>query len=472
MRFNTLTFLAFFLAFFTLFYFVARSRQQKLWLVIFGSLLFYCFWDYRFLALLVGTGLLDFYLAQRIAQTPDKQRKKRLLALSVAANLGVLFTFKYAQFFVDNVAAGLGLLGLDLSAPVLGIVLPVGISFYTFQSISYTVDVYRGSFKPKKRFLDFLGALTFFPHLVAGPIVRASFILPQFETFTGARWSEARQGFLLIAFGLAKKSVADMLGLTVDRVFAGGQPLGLLESWTGALAFTGQLYCDFSGYTDIAIGLALLLGFQLPKNFDLPFLSRNMVEFWRRWHISLSSWLRDYLYTPLAFRSRAANRQASTLGALFVTMLLCGLWHGAGWNFLVFGAYHGALMVVTTAWLSYQAKQEGPEGFKVPVFLQVGFTFYLTMIGHVLFRAGKLDTAWQVLRGMHAPAVPSDTQSTAWVLLGLVVVSIVGSHALDYLSTRTQASGRPWVLWPSVVFASALSIVLSTESRAFIYFQF
>ena len=195
-----------------------------------------------------------------------------------------------------------------------------------------------------------------------------------------------------------------------------------------------------------------------------------MVEFWRRWHMSLSSWLRDYLYTPLAFMPLIGNRRVHTLGALFVTMLLCGLWHGAGWNFLVFGLYHGALLVLTSLWISYQDSKE--DGFRLPAILQIAFTFYLTLLGHILFRAGSLDTAWQVLRGMHAPAVASDTQSTAWVLLALVVVAIVGSHALDYLATRTKAASRPWVLWPSVVFATALSIVLSPGSRSFIYFQF
>jgi D-alanyl-lipoteichoic acid acyltransferase DltB (MBOAT superfamily) len=472
MPFNTLTFLAFFLAFFTLYYFVARSRRNKLWLVIFGSVVFYCFWDYRFLPLLVGTGLLDFFLARQIALTSDRKRKKRLVTVSVAANLCVLFVFKYAQFFVDNVVSGAQLIGIELPHTVLGIVLPVGISFYTFQSISYTVDVYRGTFRPKKNFLEFLGALTFFPHLVAGPIVRSSFILPQFETLSGARWADARQGFLLIAFGLAKKAIADMLSLTADRVFAGGEPLGLMDSWTGALAFTGQLYGDFSGYTDMAIGLALLLGFQLPKNFDLPFLSRNMVEFWRRWHISLSSWLRDYLYTPLAFRRHKGNPQVHTMWALFVTMLLCGVWHGAGWNFLVFGIYQGALLVVTTLWLSHRAASDGSDGLRIPTFLQIAFTFYLTMIGHILFRAGDLDTAWQVLRGMHAPTVSSELQSSDWMLLALIVLAIVGSHAMDYVATRTQASKRPWVLWPCVVLAAALSIILSSNSRSFIYFQF
>ncbi len=342
MLFNTAAYACFFVAFFVLYRLLPLTRTQKLWLILAASLLFYAGWDYRYVPLLVGTGYLDFTIARFIDRpSASEARRRALVTLSVAMNLTVLGIFKYADFFLANLGHALRLVGVRARLPVLHLVLPVGISFYTFQSISYVVDVYRRRFQARTRVLEFMSSLTFFPHLVAGPIIRSSHLLPQFESLAPIPWRNIRRGFFLIGTGLMKKTVADMLSPVADHAFSAHGPLSAMEAWTGALAFTGQIYGDFSGYTDIAIGSAALLGFHIPDNFDLPYLATSPVDFWRRWHISLSSWLRDYLYISLGGNRDHRYRN------LMLTMLLGGLWHGAGWTFVAWGFYHGALLVVT-----------------------------------------------------------------------------------------------------------------------------
>ena len=340
MLFNTLEFGVFFFAFFVLFHFVALTRSQRLWLITFGSCVFYCGWNYKYLPLLLGTALADFYIAREIGRdgTPDR-RRKRLLFTSIALNLGVLGLFKYLDFGARSVFGLLHLLHLTQNAaPVFGLVLPIRISFYTFQSMSYTIDVFKRELRARQKPLEFLAGVTFFPHLVAGPIIRASTLLPQFEKMPPLRGDAVERGFLLIGTGLLNKTVADMLGIAADRIFSAGSHSGL-QAWTGAIAFTAQVYGDFCGYTDIAIGCALLLGIELPPNFNLPYISSSPIDFWNRWHISFSHWLRDYLYIPLGWKRRRLN--------LVITMVLGGLWHGANWTFVIWGAYHGVLLVVT-----------------------------------------------------------------------------------------------------------------------------
>ncbi|XXF80288.1 MBOAT family O-acyltransferase [Myxococcaceae bacterium GXIMD 01537] len=463
MLFNTALFWLFFAAFFVAYHFGARTRAARLWLVTVGSLAFYGAWDVRFVPLLLGTALLDFFLARAISRAPDVGRRRALLVLSVVANLGVLGFFKYARFFADSGHGLLGLLGVTLPEPTFTLLLPAGISFYTFQSMSYTIDVYRGELAARERPEEFLAAVSFFPHLVAGPIIRASVLLPQFERMEPLRWEWVQRGYLLVAVGLLKKTVADLLAPTADALFGGGGAPSALESWTGALAFTGQIYADFSGYTDIAIGVALLLGFVLPPNFAQPYLATSPIDFWHRWHLSLSTWLRDYLYIPLGGRNQRYRN-------LLLTMLLGGLWHGANWTFVIWGAYHGLLLAAGHLLLGrYPMLAGGGAGVR---WLKRLGTFYLVVIGWVFFRADTLSGALRVLRGMHSPEVASLLTYPNLLRLLLVALALVGCHALSGAAERAPLLRRPAVLWPLMTACIAAAIAVGPAGQGFIYFQF
>jgi D-alanyl-lipoteichoic acid acyltransferase DltB (MBOAT superfamily) len=472
MLFNTSAFLAFIVAVFIAYHFALRSKTQQVWFLFFVSLVFYAGFSFRFLPYLLGTGLIDFYIAGVLNRSEDERRRRTLVVVSLCMNLGVLGYFKYANFFLANITAALGAAGIHLAPRTLDIVLPVGISFYTFQSISYVLDVYRGVFTPRKSLHEFLASLTFFPHLVAGPIVRSSQFLPQFQNPAPLQLDAAMRGLLLISAGLIKKTLADLIAPLSDAVFAGEGPYSALRAWTGTLAFTAQVYGDFSGYTDIAIGVAALLGFYLPKNFDLPYLASSPVDFWRRWHISLSTWLRDYLYMPLALRFRSRPDFC-----LLVTWLLAGLWHGANWTFVAWGLYHGLLLVATHRLTRYVPKRiyDESSGVAVRVVKRL-VTLYLVAIGYVLFRSPHLAKVGEVLRGMHAPTVPSWATYAECRTLAVVIAILVGCHALDHLIRRLEA--RPTERWfPVMVFSAAVTSLIiaaffgATDQR-FIYFQF
>jgi alginate O-acetyltransferase complex protein AlgI len=465
MLFNTALFWLFFAAFFVAFHFAARTRVARLWLVVGGSLLFYAAWDVRCVPLLLGTALLDFWIALRMSRSQDERWRRVLLAMSIVANLGVLGFFKYARFFADSAHGLLGALGVAVPEPTFSLLLPAGISFYTFQSMSYTIDVYRRALPARERPEEFLAAVSFFPHLVAGPIIRASVLLPQFEKMEAPRWEQVQRGYLLIAVGLLKKTVADLLAGPANSLFGATGPPSALEAWTGALAFTGQIYADFSGYTDIAIGVALLLGFVLPPNFDLPYLATSPIDFWRRWHLSLSTWLRDYLYIPLGGNRGHRYRN------LLLTMLLGGLWHGANWTFVLWGLYHGLLLVVAHLLVErFPVLKETPSA-AVRWMKRLG-TLYLVVLGWVLFRAESLPAALRVLEGMHVPAVPSTFTWPAVLTLLFVLAGLVLCHAASALAEKTELRQRRLALWPVVAVCLALAIAIGTPGHSFIYFQF
>ncbi|MDB4974232.1 MAG: rane bound O-acyl transferase [Myxococcaceae bacterium] len=466
MPFNTMLFVLFFCCFFIVFQFVARTRRDKLWCITLGSFLFYAAWDVRFVPLLFATAYIDFWVARAIARHQDPVRRSRLLLISIVGNLGVLGFFKYANFFASSAHGLLGLLGRAGSehAPHLNILLPAGISFYTFQSMSYVIDVYRGELRARDHPLEFLSAVSFFPHLVAGPIIRASTLLPQFEAMRSPSSDEVRRAYLFIAVGVFNKTVADVLALSANRLFDDHGPHGPLSAWTGALAFSGQIYGDFSGYTDMAIGIALLLGFTLPANFNLPYIAVSPVDFWRRWHISLSTWLRDYLYIPLG-----GNRSHRRLN-LFLTMLLGGLWHGASWTFVAWGAFHGALLIATHG-LTDKLPRLARAVWLRP--LSTALTFYLVTLGWVLFRADSFGAAWSVLRDMHLPSPMSTAPAGSLKALLLVFALVVTCHVASFLAHVELP--RPWqrrVFVPLALSWLTFGIVLGGEGIAFIYFQF
>ncbi len=470
MLFNTPIFFIFLIVFLLFYGFVFLRRRPRVYFILVASLVFYGAWNYKFIPLLVGSAIGDYFLALAIAAAPTVARKKLFLTLSIVMNLGILGLFKYADFVLQSVADLLALFGYDASIATLSWVLPVGISFYTFQSMSYTIDVYRGDMKPRRGLLEFTAALAFFPQLVAGPILRARQILPQFHRLPMPTWTMAKHGFLLITIGVFKKTIADLLAVPAELAFDSGAQLSTLETWTGVLAFAGQIYGDFSGYSDMAIGIALLLGFQIPLNFRLPYFAVSPVDFWRRWHISLSSWLRDYLYISLG-----GNRSGHRYRNVMITMLLGGLWHGAAWTFVAWGFFHG-LIIGATHWLSGRALFSGfaqaPSlGAKL---LKWALTFYLVLIGWVLFRATSLGSAWEMFFDLHRFNGPDWSAPTAPVVFALVISALIVVHVLDWvvLKFAEKIEANKWVLWPLLVLIQAICLTLGKPSADFIYFQF
>lgn len=395
MLFHTSVFWFFFFAVVVAFYTLPRRARTPLLLV--ASYVFYMAWDWRFAGLILMSTAIDYGVGRAMNDRTPRGRRG-LLVLSLVVNLGILGFYKYFDFFVESFA---GLFGLDPASATLGLVLPVGVSFYTFQSMSYTIDVYRGRLQPVRSAVDFALFVAFFPQLVAGPIVRAATFFPQLRAWSAPDGLRLREAIQLILFGLVKKMVlADRFAMIADPHFAdpGTDPVA---AWVGVFAFAMQIFFDFSGYTDIARGCALVLGFDFPVNFRRPYLATSITDFWHRWHISLSNWLRDYLYVPLG-----GNRHGTwkTYRNLMLTMLLGGLWHGAAWTFVVWGAWHGALLAIERALGhatrgSVLARLVDTPGLRP---LRVLWTFVLVCAGWVVFRAPDLATARSLFEGLFA----------------------------------------------------------------------
>ncbi|KGJ91710.1 MBOAT family O-acyltransferase [Colwellia psychrerythraea] len=470
MIFNTPIFFWFFCIFILFYGFAFLKQPPKIYLLLVSSLVFYGAWNYSFIPLLVGSGIADYFIAQAIFNSSGQRNKKRWLILSLVINLGILATFKYADFAIESVADLLSVLGYQASFTTLSWVLPVGISFYTFQSMSYTIDVYRGDMKPRKGLVEFVAALSFFPQLVAGPILRAKHILPQMHAISMPKWLEAKHGFLLITVGLIKKTGADILAIPADKAFAAQESLSTLEMWTGVLAFAGQIYGDFSGYTDMAIGLAILLGFNIPLNFRVPYFAKSPVDFWRRWHISLSSWLKDYLYISLG-----GNRNNNRTRNVFLTMLLGGLWHGAAWTFVAWGAFHGAIITLT----HYLANLKIFDRFNnsntlVVSFFKWAITFYLILIGWVFFRATDINSAITIIGNLHTFGSASELGANAWTIFILTSVWVLLMHVMDYfvIKSADKLENKNGQFWLLIILGQALCLLIGEPSNEFIYFQF
>ena len=468
MVFNTPIFFVFFVIFLLFYGLVFLQKRPRLYFVLVASLVFYGAWNYRFIPLLVGSSIVDYYLALAIAGADSQQKKRLFLTLSICTNLGILGLFKYADFALTSAADFLQLFGVETSLPTLSWVLPVGISFYTFQSLSYTIDVYRGDMEPRRGLVHFTTALAFFPQLVAGPILRARQILPQFHSLPVPNWVDARHGLLLITSGLAKKTIADLLAIPAAVLFEAEGPISLLETWTGVLAFAGQIYGDFAGYTDMAIGLALVIGFKIPPNFRLPYFAVSPVDFWRRWHISLSSWLRDYLYISLGGRDQRYRN-------VMITMLLGGLWHGAAWTFVIWGAFHGVIITATHYLSSLQTFAAFVAAkSRAIVLFKWALTFYLVLIGWVLFRAASLDSALDIIANMHTFAgLPAPGPVALRVAL-VTVIALIFMHLQDWfvIAKGERFEAMRWVFWPTLIVIHGLCLMTGEPSDEFIYFQF
>ena len=401
MFFNSLHFVAFFVVVFAMVVLLRRRVPARNVFLLVASYYFYGCWDWRFLSLILVSTLVDYLcgLTLNVREVdPDHPpkptlRRKMILLASLVTNLGLLGFFKYCDFFITSAIEGLTALGVKTNLSTLEIILPVGISFYTFQTLSYTIDVYRGRIRTERNLLNFALYVAFFPQLVAGPIERASRLLPQMKRPSEITWYRLYSGFYLICWGMFKKIViADNIAQVADTMFGRVSPSGF-ETVLGVYAFAVQIYCDFSGYSDIARGTARCMGFDLMRNFNLPYFATNPSDFWRRWHISLSTWLRDYLYIPLGGNRKGPAR---TYVHLMLTMILGGLWHGAGWTYAVWGLYHGILLSAHRAiqpWLKRHVDPKTPILAKAWFVVRVAFFFQLICLGWLLFRAKTMAQA-------------------------------------------------------------------------------
>ncbi len=467
MLFNSLHFVVFFLVVLTLNqYFRPYPTAQK-WMLLLASYYFYGQWHWEYLLLIWFSTLIDYLIGLRLAVSA---KPKRLIAISVLVNLGFLGIFKYANWIIDSINQGAIVMNSAVHITPLDVLLPVGISFYTFQSLSYTIDVYRGVLPPRRNLLDYALVVAFFPQLEAGPIVRASEFFGQLDRERRVDFAKAQRALVLIAFGFLKKMVfADSLAGVVDPVFDHPSGAGFWTTLLAVYAFAFQIYCDFSGYTDIAIGCALLLGYEFPQNFNYPYIAESIQDFWRRWHMTLSRWLRDYLYISLGGSHKGQWR---TLLNLMITMLLGGLWHGASWNFVIWGGLHGSYLVMERLLLFRLPFWNAPTALMrcVRWFL----TFHLVCFAWIFFRAKTLEDSLAMLRNLFR-ATTHDFIAGTHLGLALLILMLVASQFLGFygkLKHRLNVDRGP-------KFALAMSVILLAliwftpgTTIPFIYFQF
>jgi alginate O-acetyltransferase complex protein AlgI len=460
-RFNTHLFLFLFLPVTLLVYWAVPSRTWKISWVAFASIVFYSLWDARFILLIAAAAAVDFYVALRIEDSgADRRLRKRWLLASLLFNLGILAVFKYAVFAAENARSLFDLLGVDYTMPYFSIVLPVGISFFTFKTLSYTIDVYRGELPACREPLKYLAFISLFPELVAGPIVRYSTLSEQLDALPRRLPRDfLAMGLTLFAVGLFKKAVlADTIASFTDHYWTDAAGLTMMQGWLAALGYTLQLYFDFSGYSDMAMGLGAMLGLRFPINFLAPYQALNPSDFWRRWHVSLSTWLRDYLYIPLGGSRGGPGR---TRLNLLIVMALGGLWHGAAWTFVVWGIYHGVLLVL------YQANQARWD--RLPAWSRQALTLLLVLFGWVLFRAPDLATAGDVYAAMLVPG-GGITGLEATVMAGLLAVLAFSMVAAPLAKVEMR-----WTLPRAAAVGAMLAAALffmNLGSSPFLYYQF
>ena len=457
-------------------YWVMNHRQQNYFLLV-ASYVFYAGWDWRFLSLILISTVINYWVGIALQTTQDVKKRRFYFIIALTTSLGILAVFKYFGFFVDSMAVLLELFGFNANLPILSIVLPVGISFYTFQTLSYTIDVYKKEIEPTRHFFDFALYVSFFPQLVAGPIERAKNLLPQVLSPRSLTYDQFSRGTFLILFGLFKKVViADGIAGTVNAVYGMPDPTAL-DITLGTYLFALQIYCDFSAYSDIARGIAKLLGFELMTNFNLPYFSVNPREFWQRWHISLSTWLRDYLYIPLGGNRHGERR---TQRNLMITMLLGGLWHGAAWNFVLWGFYQGAILSIHRIFTGRQTKKPVSSSRVLSFFiylLKVAIFFQIICYGWLLFRATSFEqisdfTTTLLFNFSFAQGVSVSLPSIS-ALLGILLLLVL--EIFQYVS-RTPHFYRKWAMpLRGLLYASLLFLLVAGTNNApsdFIYFAF
>lgn len=475
MLFNSVNFFVFFAVLYSLYLCLGHKKQNILLLI--GSYIFYGSWDWRFLSLILVSTLVDYICGLRIFRENDEGKRRLILGISLFTNLSILGVFKYFNFFAENLVSLMAMFDVELQSNYLNIILPVGISFYTFQTMSYTLDIYRRKMEPTSSLPDFALFVAFFPQLVAGPIERAGHLLPQILKPRKVSLDLFYEGAFLIYWGIFQKVfIADNLAIIVDPVFSGGRGSdnGVIVL-IAVYAFAIQIYCDFSGYSKVARGLCKCMGFDIMLNFNVPYFSKNPQEFWSRWHISLSTWLRDYLYIPLGGNK---NGQWMTYRNLVLTMLLGGLWHGAAWTYIVWGAYQGMLLVVHRYFQSYFSKldvisnfltRRGWEALKILIFFQ------FVCLGWLFFRADSMSTVTSLLKAIFFNfSLGEDVGFSLTYLVFfsaiLIVVQWFEYHKNDLLVVYKAPK------WVRVIFYSTTFLLLLvfgvSDGSEFIYFQF
>ncbi len=470
MVFSGITFLVYFLPVFLLLYHLVPNRFKN-GLILLASIYFYSWGGPRFIFVILGTTFLDYFLVNAMSRQTTSSGKRKYLVISLCLNLGLLFYFKYCNFFIDNINA---LFGTEIHW--LKVVLPIGISFYTFESITYVVDVYRGVHKPLKNFLHYQTYILLFPKLIAGPIVRYHDIADQITAREKNYTPDFKlSGFLIFCMGLAKKAIlANTLGMQADAVFK--LDIGQIDTataWIGTLAYTFQIYFDFSGYSDMAIGLGKIMGFKLPENFNNPYTSASVTEFWRRWHITLGAWMKNYLYIPMGGNQVS---DAKLYRNLVIVFLLSGLWHGASWNFVLWGAYHGLFLVLERLFL-------GSVFRKLGRWISIPLTFIIVATGWVLFRNEDLHYALQVISRLYSFdffhgkfAMNNDfiMMAVLGAFISFFAVTRATKSIQDKLYGETFAGSSKWlaVLGGVVLFYISLSYISALDFNPFIYFRF
>ncbi|MFL6583466.1 MAG: MBOAT family O-acyltransferase [Chthoniobacterales bacterium] len=490
MLFVEFRFFWFFLAVFAVYWTLRENRRRKIWLLV-VSYVFYAAWNWKFVFLLIASSLLDYFVGLRLARSENPRVRRAWLIVSLTANLGTIAFFKYSNFFIESAATLLAWLGLPASLHTLNIIIPVGVSFYTFHSMSYTIDVYRGRMRAVTSMLDVCCFIGFFPQMVAGPIVRAVLFLPQLQAARKFENIDVRGALVLFMGGFIKKAcVADAVAPFCDKYFAAPEHFTATSAWVAVLFYAIQIYCDFSGYTDMAIASARLLGYELTINFNFPYFARDIGDFWHRWHISLSTWLRDYLYIPLG-----GNRGSRWFAYrnIMITMLLGGLWHGGAWTFVIWGGLHGIALVLHREWqrisgtqrslpaaavakeggLRSSAATNGRLGEASVPLLSWAITVYWVCVAWIFFRAGTLPRALTALQSFVLFRSPGPEDFGASLLLVAVALGLV--HWLNFRRVFSDF----WRLLPGPLFAAGygatIGIVLlfiPPHYAPFIYFQF
>jgi len=477
MYFNSLEFFIFLPIVFVLYWFVTNKKlNYQNALIVLASYVFYGWWDWRFLSLIVFSSLVDFSIGLLLKKEENLFKKKFYLWASILVNVGFLAFFKYCNFFIESFVDSFSFFGKDLQVNTLNIVLPVGISFYTFQTLSYTIDVYNKKLQPTNNIISFLAFVSFFPQLVAGPIERATNLLPQFYKKRTFSYANAVNGLRQAIWGLFKKIViADNCAKYANIIFNNSDDYSGSTLLLGAFLFSFQIYGDFSGYSDIAIGISRLFGFDLKRNFAFPYFSRDIAEFWRRWHISLSTWFRDYIYIPLG-GSRGGTWMK--IKNTFIIFLVSGFWHGANWTFVIWGflnaLYFLPIMLTNKNRINTNIVAEGKHLPNIKEFLQMFFTFFITIIAWVFFRANSVGHAFSFLNGILSKTLFSIPEVFPLTILILVVVFVFvewfgryGEYAID----KIDHIYKP-LRWGMYFLLIVLMFRFAGEEQAFIYFQF